>query len=653
MKNLIFAFTLFLWIGNLSAQDQNLLSSKYSVQELQNRLIPQNDWKPFPRLDDRAGWAKADKAYMQAYIKAAEGYLDYDWPTLPATLSLLIVRTGNRSEYEAITFKRRTVLFTLMMAEIAENKGRFIDPIINGVWAICEESWWGVPAHLPKSKDISGLMDVYNPFVELFSAETGALLAWTDYFFGEKFDAVSPQIRKRIYNEVNYRLMEPLEKNHQGWMSTYSNNGRPPSNWNPWITSNWITFVLLLEKDNVRRTSMTAKALGVLDEFLNPYPDDGGCDEGPSYWGAAAASLYDNVVILNLASNDAFKYVFADEKFKNMGRFIYRFQISDPYFINFSDAGPKLGIGSSTVYRYGKDIQDQSMMDLGAYYRRKSGSNILGGRTHLSRSFFELFLQDELQNAPQRLPLPKDVWMPGLQVAIARDTEGSSNGFFFAAKGGSNDENHNHNDIGNYVVYYDGKPLLIDVGSGKYTLRTFDDNQRYDIWFNSSDNHNTPTINSVTQRNGIDYKATDVSYKQSKSSTEFSLNMAGAYPKEAGVNYWQRTIKLNRGKGIRITDVTDLQKATAVREHLMTCYPAEVSKPGEVIIHYQPTDGKALDFVIKYNPQQMKAEVEKIKFVTEEDQGVLQKWGDVIRRINFDVINPKIKDRYTFEIKKK
>jgi hypothetical protein len=650
MKNLIFTLILFLWSGSLFAQDQNLLSRKYSIQELQNLLIPQNDWKPFPRLDDREGWDKADKVAMQAYIKAAEAYLDYDWPTLPATLSLLIVRTGNRSEYEAITFKRRTVLFTLMMAEIAENKGRFIDSVINGVWAICEESWWGVPAHLPKSKDISGLMDVYNPFVELFSAETGALLAWTDYFFGEKFDAVSPQIRKRIYNEVNYRLMEPLEKNHQGWMSTYSNNGRPPSNWNPWITSNWITFVLLLEKNNTRRASMIGKALGVLDEFLNPYPNDGGCDEGPSYWGAAAASLYDNVVILNLASKDAFGYVFADEKFKNMGRFIYRFQISDPYFINFSDAGPKLGLRASIVYRYGKDIQDQNMMALGAYYRRNP---LLGARTHLSRSFFELFLQDELQHVPQRLPLPENVWMPELQVAIARDTGGSPNGFFFAAKGGSNDENHNHNDIGNYVVYYDGKPLLIDVGSGKYTLRTFDDSQRYAIWFNNSDYHNTPTINFVTQKNGIDYRASDVSYRQTESSTAFSLDIAGAYPKEAGVNRWKRTVKLNRGKGIRITDVTDLQKALAVREHMMTCYHAEVLKPGEVVIHYQPADGEVLDFVVKYNPQQMKAEVEKITFETEEDQGVLQKWGDVIHRINFDVINPKLKGRYSFEVRKR
>ena len=85
---------------------------------------------------------------------------------------------------------------------------------------------------------------------------------------------------------------------------------------------------------------MVAKILNVLDQFLNPYPADGGCDEGPGYWGAAAASLYDNISLLNLASNNAFDYVFQDEKIKNMGRFIYRAQIGKTYFLNFADADP-------------------------------------------------------------------------------------------------------------------------------------------------------------------------------------------------------------------------------------------------------------------------------------------------------------------------
>ena len=651
MKKIVLTLCLFLVTLAVAAQkEQNLMSSKYSLQELQKVLIPQAQWTPFPRIADRAGWARADRSMMEAFIKNAEANLNYEWPTVPATLSLLIVRTGNRSQYEAVSFQKRSVLGALLLAEIAENKGRFVDQIINGVWSICEESWWGASAHLPKTAELSGLMDVSKPFVDLFAAETGALLSWMDYFLGDKFDAVSPQIRKRIYNEVNYRLMEPLMNQYHGWMGKNA-EGRGPNNWNPWICSNWINFVLLLEKDNTRRATMINKALQVLDEFINPYPQDGGCDEGPSYWGAAAASLYDNVSLLNLASRDAFGYVYADERFRNMGRFIYRAQIGEEYFLNFSDAGPRTRVSAAMVYRYGKDIKDKDMMEFGAFYRRTDSSGARGS-SHFFRNFFELFIQDEFQKTPKRLPFPMDVWLPDLQVMISRDRHGTSDGFYVAAKGGHNDESHNHNDIGNYVVYYDGLPLLIDVGSGRYTARTFSAN-RYDIWFNCSDYHNTPTINGVTQKAGMKFGASNLGYKAGNLSVTFSCDIAKAYPSEAGINSWKRTVTLNRGKGVLVKDVTDLKKATSVVQHLMTCYPAEVTKPGEVTIHYQPKDKKAIDFIIKYNAGQMTAKVEKIKLESEEDQGIKGNWGDTLHRINFEVMKPGVRDNYLFEVRKK
>ena len=203
MKKTILSILTLWFCLSLFGQAQNLLSGKYTKEQLAKILIPQDKFVPFPKMEDRAGWAKADQGMMKAYVKIAETYLKYEWPCIPATKSLLIERTGDRSEYETISFKKREVLGTLLLAEIYENKGRFIDQIIDGVWSICEESFWGVPAHLPKTKELSGLMDVKQPFVELFSAETATFLAWIDYYLGDKLDAVSPQIRKRIYDETN------------------------------------------------------------------------------------------------------------------------------------------------------------------------------------------------------------------------------------------------------------------------------------------------------------------------------------------------------------------------------------------------------------------------------------------------------------------
>ena len=53
---------------------------------------------------------------------------------------------------------------------------------------------------------------------------------------------------------------------------------------------------------------------------------------------------------------------------------------------------------------------------------------------------------------------------------------------------------------------------------------------------------------------------------------------------------------------------SDLKQANGVTEHMMTCYPAEVRTPGELIIHYKVNEGQQRDFVIRYDSKQMEAD---------------------------------------------
>lgn len=641
-----YGFTLLFVALFYYAHAQQLVSGTYTEKEISELLVPRSEWRPFPTLDDRSAWKKADAALLQGYLAFAEENLDYDWPYIPATKSLLIDRTGDRDEYQAISFEKRRILGSMILAEIAENEGRFIDPIIDGIWSICEESFWGVPAHLPKTDEYSGLMDVSKPFVDLFAAETATYLAWADYFLGEKFDQISPQIRKRIRYETNRRIFEPLMNQHHGWMSA-NENGRPPNNWNPWICSNWINAALLLEEDEKKRTKLIYKAMQVVDEFLGPYPSDGGCDEGPSYWGAAAASLFDTISLLDLATDGAFQYVYADEKVKNMGKFIYRAQISADYFLNFADADPQPSMAASMIYRYGKAINDPDMMRFGAYYRETEAASM--PRFHYFRKFFELFIQEEFRQADTGLPLPKDVWLSDTQVMVARDREGSTEGFFFAAKGGHNDESHNHNDIGNYVVYYDGLPLLIDVGRGTYTRKTFS-GERYTIWYNRSDYHNLPTVNARTQLAGSQYRARGLEYRSGSNYSSLRMDLSGAYPADAGIKSWHRTLRLDRGKKVRISDAYALQEGSTFTQHLMTVFPAQIVRPGQVRIPFQDASGEMQPFLLAYDPKKMEVTVEKIALSEPEDKGVGQKWGDRIYRINFVHNAPGERGQSTFEL---
>ncbi len=628
----------------LFAQRADLLSSKYPYHTLADTIIAFEDWEPFPGIDDRSAWSQADQDRLRSFSMEAGKFLEYDWPYIPATASLAYLRTGDRDEYQQLSFEKRKVLGTMLLAEIYENEGRFIDQIVNGIWSICEESFWGVPAHLPRNVD--GLADESDPIVDLFAAETATYLAWADYFLGEKLDSITPQIRKRIRNEANQRIFEPLMDKYHGWMGP-NKNGRAPNNWNPWICSNWINSILLLEEDQEKRTAAVHKALQVLDEFLNPYPEDGGCDEGPSYWGAAAASLYDNISLLNLATNNAFAYVCEDPKFRNMGQFIYRAQISEEYFLNFADADPQPKMAAGMIYRYGKDIDDQAMMNFGAYYYQ--GGDVILPRFHYFRYFFELFISEEIEQTQGKLPLPGDVWLPDLEVMVARDVEGETSGFYLAAKGGHNDESHNHNDLGNYVVYYNGLPLIIDVGRGTYTRKTFS-NQRYDIWYNNSNYHNAPSIGTYVQQPGPQYTADLVAYKPGEQNVTLSMDLSAAYPAEAGIDFWERTISLSRGEGVRIANYFQLDDTASVSEHFMTCYPPAVEQDGVVVIPFTDESGEKIPFKVMYNHQQMEPVIEKIPLTEKEDQGIISKWGDRIYRVTLKARNPVDEGTYSVRI---
>ncbi|GAB4036052.1 hypothetical protein [Spirosoma jeollabukense] len=85
----------------------------------------------------------------------------------------------------------------------------------------------------------------------------------------------------------------------------------------------------------------------------------------------------------------------------------------------------------------------------------------------------------------------------------------------------------------------------------------------------------------------------------------------------------------------------------------MTCYSAEVGKPGELIIHYALKLGQAKDFVLTYNHQQMQPAIEKIKLEAPEDKGIIMKWGDTIYRINFQILSPKTSDKLTIKLAEK
>jgi len=608
------------------------LAERYPLSTLESVLVPLSEWRPFPQSGDRSAWEGLPRPARDAVLALANQYLECDVPSLPATLYLEYQRIGNRSRYQNVWYARRRMLHGLVLAECVEGDGRFLDQMANVIWAICEESSWAFPAHVGAQRAGVGLPDTTEPIVALFSAETASLLAWTEYLVGDRLDSVSPQIGQRIRREVDQRILTPfLTREGFGWMGfKVRADRRHPNNWNPWINSNVLAAALLLEEDVDRRLAMTHKVLRCVDNFLVPYPSDGSCDEGPSYWGRAGASLFDCLEWLHSATNGKVD-VYAEPVIREIGRFIMRAHIAGDYFVNVGDCDAKIRITPDLIFRFGRRIDDLQLQRLASYeldetslldFDRKLQS--MGRTLPLLFDLNELLALDRTDP-----PALRDVWLsdPELQLMAARDRTGSVDGLFVASWAGHNAQSHNHNDVGNFIVYLDGQPVIIDVGRPTYSRQTFS-RDRYKIWAMQSAYHNLPSINGKTQSAGTRYAAKDVRYRSDDRSAQLTMDIAPSYPRDTGLISWRRTVRLVRGHSVDVADTFDLREPSAeIVQHLMTVCDVSQDEPGRLVLTHA---SQRRATVVEYTPAKLSVDVETIELTDTKLQDI---WGPCLHRI--------------------
>lgn len=625
---------------------ERLFTERYSDEQLAQILLPRERCHPYPTVEEREAWESLPADVRAEMIARGEALMGFSWPALPATTFMEFRRNGNRSRFEAPFFARRRTLAHLVMAECCEGRGRFVDDIINGIWCICEESFWGVSAHSHCRRfPGSPLPDTAERVIDLFAGETCGLLSWTHYLLHTSLDAVAPVVCDRIRREVQERILEPyLTRDDFGWMGLPDKNGKRAwvNNWNPWCNSNCLLGALLIEQDEARRLKAVSRALNSLEAFIAVYHPDGGCDEGTSYWDRAAGALFDCLEILHWATAGAID-LYDDPLIQNMGRFLYRSFIAAPnWFINFADGGAKVLISADLVHRYGERIRDQKLMALGssAYHARPAGGKVGSSSFSLQRILPAAFHAATIRQGTTVPPLERDVWMDGIQVMAAREREGSEAGLYVAAKGGHNAESHNHNDVGQFIVFLDGHPVLVDAGVETYTAKTFS-KQRYEIWTMQSAYHNLPTIGGIQQADGRGYAARDARYLMDDAVAELSLDIGGAYPSEAGVETWQRSVRLERGTDPRVvvTDCFRLREPKEITLSLMT--PLEPTLGDGILLL---TGEVAAQVTL---PSAATAAAERLAI---EDARLAAVWGDHLWRVVVKMSGPMAEGCWAIQV---
>ncbi len=633
-KPALFLLLISICLSSFSQENLDLLQNEASEIGLEKVLINDFSELDFPTYYDRDFWENVPDTVRQGYIENAEQYLDYDWPVVKATDYLEIIRSGRRNS-EAWGAPR-AALTAVTMGELIEGEGRFTDQIVNGCWYYSEQTWWGWAPHLKNGKMPDGLPDPVEPLLDLGVGEITNILSWTWYLFKDEFDEIHPLISKRLKDELMKKAVLPYyEREDLWWMGL--DIPRKVNNWVPWVNHNLLTAILILEENQEQKIKGVQKVLRGVDVFINQYPEDGGCDEGPSYWGHAGAELYQNIDLLRRATRGQFD-IFDKPLIQNIGSYIYKAYIDYPYFINFADAAPQTDSRPQVIYSYGKDIKDPVMQNFGSFLAKEQGWGIEIPRGKIDEQILQLMQMDEILSSPARNPLISDFLLPDIEIAGARDTEGSSEGFFFAAKGGHNGENHNHNDVGSCIVYYNGKPCLIDIGPEIYEAKTFS-RRRYEIWSLQSQYHNTPKINGQDQSPGARFTAINTDFRADSKRAVFSTDIAGAYPESAHIKKWVRNYVLERGKKFKIKDNYEFGQSgdNPTTLNLVTSCKVTTSSAGTLQL-----EGDGFTLALNYSTKKVSP---KIEFIEVTDGRLKRYWPEGVTRIVFEMINPKLKGK--------
>lgn len=615
--------------------ERNLLQNSVTKEQLKEALVMNGAWVPYPAYSDREGWnSLLNDEDRQTLINAGEKMLDYKWQVIRATDYLEYERSGERNIMQNPYEANRKAINILMMAELAEGKGRFIDQLINGVFFSCEMTSWVLSAHLPRQSTKRSMPDWREQIIDLGSGNYGSMLAWVYYFFHDTFDKADPVISLRLRHELQERILDPyMENDREWWMAFYWKPGEIINNWNPWCNSNVLQCYLLLENDRDKLTDAVWRTMQSVDKFINFVKSDGACEEGTSYWGHAAGKMYDYLQILSDGTNGKVS-LFNNPMIRRMGEYISRSYVGDGWVVNFADASAKGGGDAPLIYRYGRAVGSEEMMQFAAYLLKGKRPTIPLGNDAF-RTLQCVLLNKELEQTKPAHNVPACTWYPETEFCYLTN----NSGWFLATKGGFNNESHNHNDAGTFSLYINNTPMLIDAGVGTYTRQTFS-SERYSIWTMQSNYHNLPMINGVPQRFGQEYKATNVVCKEKQRF--FSADISTAYPEEAAVNSWIRSYKLEN-KRLLITDKFSLKETKAANQvNFLVWGDIDISKAGEISI--KVGDEHA---TLEY-PTNFKATLETIEL---PDTRLSNVWGKQIYRIVLIDTQKKLEGSYKFIIK--
>lgn len=503
-------------------------------------------------------------------------------------------KSGERKNFEKIYFQKRKMLSALGLYLQFKKNDKAITYFKELLWSISNEFSWALPAHF--NYGIKGILGSADKLIDLFSSETAQTLSEMIVIHDEILEDI---LKEHIKFRVNERVIEPFINERWKWE-------RETHNWNA-VCSGCIGMIAIVLEDE-RKNAIINRVEENLKYYLDGFGEDGVSLEGIGYWiyGFGYYSYY-----------KALKNEFIEnEKIKAICSFPFKAQISEDKFITFSDVPPKVNIPTGLISYINKNVKDLNI-NLTAISNFDNDHCYRWG--HLSRTLWWTVKLNENKDFKKGLyALKNSSWL------IKKDEE-----LFFAIKGGSNNEPHNHNDKGSFILALNGEEIFVDLGAGVYTKEYFS-KKRYEYCNTRSYWHNVPLINNKEQNTGE-----EISNLIKVNKESYYYDLTSAY-KEADIKLYKRKIDIHKNYIVLEEEISS-DNFIELIEVFISYKKPKLIKEGLVAFK-----GKTEEILLKYNENNFTFNYEEkvIKNHFNEDKIVYRTF--LVYKLNKKIVKEKI-----------
>ena len=498
--------------------------------------------KFFNGLEQKLEQIKKDdfyKPYLEELKELYEADKDADI-VLDYQSFMYFFTTGSRIEYEKKYFTRRRQLTENLMLYLLYKEQVYLDGICEVIWQICSQITWVYPAHL-RGIEVAD----YRTHIDLGAAETAHSLAEADYLVG---DVLPERIRALIRHEIKERIFDAFESRPYFWEKL-------ETNW-PGVCAGSVAMAYMYLAPE-RFETVKDRIFAAMDSFMKSYGEDGSNTEGTSYW------QYGFWHYLNFAD---MLYHYSDEqidmrhgeKVDKMAKFPQKTVMRGNIIASFSDSFRTYAFENIGLFCY--LAKNYEGFEIFKPVTKSFGESGYSKPVCILRNF--LWSDPACYEAQRELQLGM-TYMKDAQWYVVRNEK-----YSFAAKGGHNDEGHNHNDVGNFIFATDEGQMLADMGAMEYTAKCFS-RERYTLLQNSSRGHSVPIVDGKEQRGGMKAHANIVEVSDDK----FVLELQEAY--DTDMDKITRTYEM-LDDGILLTDAYEPIEGHQVTERFISLIEPQI-----------------------------------------------------------------------------